>query len=101
MPTHPATANNSAGARPSSAGARLSTTSTRLTDSQISTEAKTRLSWDAAIPKNTIKVKVSHGRIKLLGELAHERQRTAALEDVTRLFGVTAILDHTTIKPKQ
>lgn len=94
MPTHPSTANNSAGARPSSAHARL-------TDSQIATEAKTRLSWDAAIPKNTIKVKVSHGRIKLLGELNHEQQRTAALEDVTRLFGVTAVLDHTTIKPAQ
>ncbi|MFM0203342.1 BON domain-containing protein [Paraburkholderia fungorum] len=106
MPTHPTTANNSAGARPSSAGARPSSararpisTSPRLTDSQIATEAETRLSWDAAIPKNTIKVKVSHGRIKLLGELNHEQQRTAALEDVTRLFGVTAVLDHTTIKP--
>ncbi|MFL9919591.1 BON domain-containing protein [Paraburkholderia fungorum] len=85
MPTHHSTAHNSASAH--------------LSDAQIATEAKTRLAWDAAIPKNAIKVKVSHGRIKLLGKLNHEQQRTAALEDVTRLFGVTAVLDHTTIKP--
>ncbi|MFL9910267.1 BON domain-containing protein [Paraburkholderia sp. RL17-337-BIB-A] len=84
MPTHHSRAHNPATAR--------------RTDSQIAAEAKTRLTWDAAIPKNAIKVKVSHGRIKLLGELNHEQQRTAALEDVTRLFGVTAVLDHTTIK---
>ncbi|MGE8331342.1 MAG: BON domain-containing protein [Paraburkholderia nemoris] len=52
------------------------------------------------MPKNAIKVKVSHGRITLLGELHREQQRTAALEDVTRLFGVTGVSDLTTIKTK-
>ncbi|CAE6728134.1 BON domain-containing protein [Paraburkholderia nemoris] len=72
--------------------------SSRLSDGQVAAEARTRLAWDAAVPKNAIKVKVSHGRITLLGELHREQQRTAALEDVTRLFGVTGVSDRTTIK---
>ena len=74
--------------------------SSRLSDGQVAAEAITRLAWDAAVPKNAIKVKVSHGRITLLGELHREQQRTAALEDVTRLFGVTGVSDLTTIKTK-
>jgi osmotically-inducible protein OsmY len=76
------------------------TPGTRLTDTQIAAEAKTRLAWDAALPKDAVKIKVSHGRITLLGVLQQDQQRTAALEDVTRLFGVTGVCDHTTIKPK-
>ncbi|KPD18770.1 transporter [Burkholderia sp. ST111] len=74
--------------------------SSRLSDGQVAAEARTRLAWDATVPKNAIKVKVSHGRITLLGELHREQQRTAALEDVTRLFGVTGVSDLTTIKTK-
>lgn len=75
-----------------------SSASTRLSDAQIATEARTRLAWDAAVPKEAIKIKVSRGRITLLGELQRERQRSAVLEDVARLFGVTGVADHTTIK---
>ena len=74
--------------------------SSRLSDGQVAAEARTRLAWDAAVPKDAIKVKVSHGRITLQGELHREQQRTAALEDVTRLFGVTGVSDLTTIKTK-
>lgn len=76
------------------------TGSTRLSDGQVAAEARMRLAWDAAVPKDAIKVKVSHGRITLLGELHREQQRAAALADVTRLFGVTGVSDHTTIKAK-
>lgn len=71
---------------------------TRNTDKQIAREAQTRLTWDAAIPKDAIKVKVSHGRITLLGELHREQQKAAALEDVSRLFGVAGVSDQTRIK---
>ncbi|MFM0045354.1 BON domain-containing protein [Paraburkholderia sediminicola] len=71
---------------------------TRLSDKQIAVEAARRLAWDAAVPPNTLQVKVSHGRITLLGILPHEQQRIAALEDVSRLFGVTGVSDHSTIK---
>ncbi|ANB75942.1 BON domain-containing protein [Paraburkholderia phytofirmans] len=83
----------------SSRSAARSNASTHLTDGQIAAEAIRRLAWDAALPPNVLHVKVLHGRISLLGELHREQQRTAALEDVSRLFGVTGISDHTTIKP--
>ncbi|MFL9997438.1 BON domain-containing protein [Burkholderia sp. GAS332] len=74
--------------------------STRLTDEQIAAEATRRLAWDAAVPPNTLHVKVSHGRITLLGVLQLDQQRAAALEDVSRLFGVTGVADLSTIKAK-
>ncbi|ASL48248.1 hypothetical protein bAD24_III12685 [Burkholderia sp. AD24] len=76
------------------------TTSPRLTDAQIAAEATRRLAWDSAVPEHAIKVKVAAGRVTLHGELQRDQQRAAALEDVTRLFGVTGVSDRTTIKPK-
>ncbi|CAB3793408.1 BON domain-containing protein [Paraburkholderia fynbosensis] len=76
----------------SSAGARLS-------DAQIAAEATRRLAWDSAVPEHSVKVRVSRGRITLHGEL-QPQQKTAALEDVARLFGVTGVLDHTVVKAK-
>lgn len=72
--------------------------STPLSDAQIAAEATRRLAWDAAVPEHAVKVDVSGGRITLRGELQREQQRTAALEDVTRLFGVTGVADRTVVK---
>lgn len=69
-------------------------------DTRIAAEAQTRLAWDAAVPKDTVKIRVSHGHITVQGELHHDQQRSAVLEDVARLFGVTGVSDHTTIKRK-
>jgi osmotically-inducible protein OsmY len=71
---------------------------TRWSDAQIAADATRRLAWDAAVPEHTVKVTVSHGRITLTGELQRDQQRTAALEDVTRLFGVTGVSDRTVVK---
>jgi osmotically-inducible protein OsmY len=71
----------------------------RLSDAQIAAEAIRRLAWDAAVPEHAVTVKVSRGRITLRGELQRE-QHQAALEDVTRLFGVTGVSDRTVVKPK-
>jgi osmotically-inducible protein OsmY len=74
--------------------------SARLSDAQIAAEATRRLAWDDEIPRNAVKVQVSRGRITLRGELLGDRQRLAALEDVTRLFGVTGVSDHTVVKTR-
>ena len=74
--------------------------SARLTDEQIAAEATRRLAWDAAVPPNALHVKVSRGRITLLGVLQLDQQRAAALEDVSRLFGVTGVSDLAIIKAK-
>lgn len=74
--------------------------STHLTDEQIAAEATKRLAWDAAVPRNAVQVKVSRGRITLLGIFPYDQQRIAALEDVARLFGVAGVSDRTRIKAK-
>lgn len=72
---------------------------TRLSDAQIAAEARRRLAWDAAVPAHAIDVEVAAGRITLRGALQNEQQRIAALEDVTRLFGVTGVTDQIVIAP--
>lgn len=73
--------------------------SARLSDAQIAAEATRRLAR-RRVPEHAVKVHVSRGRITLRGELQRDQQRTAALEDVTRLFGVTGVSDHTVVKAK-
>lgn len=85
---------------PHNRSAKHTSSSPRLTDTQIAAEATRRLAWDTAVPEHAIKVKVAAGRITLHGELQRDQQRVAALEDVTRLFGVTGVSDRTTIKAK-
>ncbi|NYH16896.1 BON domain-containing protein [Paraburkholderia bryophila] len=85
---------------PHNRSAKHTSSRPRLTDTQIAAEATRRLAWDTAVPEHAIKVKVAAGRITLHGELQRDQQRTAALEDVTRLFGVTGVSDRTTIKAK-
>ncbi|WP_233854742.1 BON domain-containing protein [Paraburkholderia sp. HD33-4] len=75
-----------------------SSDSPRLTDAQIAAEAARRLAWDSAVPPHAVRVKVARGRITLSGDLQREAQRAAMLEDVARLFGVTAIADRTVVK---
>ncbi|MFL9929541.1 BON domain-containing protein [Paraburkholderia sp. RL18-103-BIB-C] len=83
---------------PARSAGRMTDATTRLSDAQIAAEAIRRLAWDAAVPEHTIQVKVSRGRITLHGELQREQHKAAALEDVTRLFGVTGVLDRTVVK---
>jgi osmotically-inducible protein OsmY len=72
--------------------------SARLHDDQIALEVTTRLAWDAAVPPGVVKISVERGRLTLFGELARAAQRAAVLEDVSRLFGVTAVRDCLTVK---
>ncbi|CAB3787851.1 hypothetical protein LMG28614_02591 [Paraburkholderia ultramafica] len=90
----------SARRKPASAGRATGTAATRLSDAQIAAEATRRLAWDAAVPEHTVKVTVARGRVTLLGELQRDQQRSAALEDVTRLFGVTGVSDRIVVKAK-
>ncbi|MGF6606437.1 osmotically-inducible protein OsmY [Paraburkholderia sp. WSM4175] len=76
----------------------ISSESARLTDAQIAAEAARRLAWDSAVPPRAVRVKVARGRITLSGELQREAQRAAMLEDVTRLFGVTSVVDRTVVR---
>jgi osmotically-inducible protein OsmY len=70
----------------------------KLRDDQIAAEALTRLAWDTWVPQDAIKVKVEHGWVTLIGQVDRNEQKAAALEDVSRLFGVAGVSDHMTVK---
>lgn len=70
----------------------------RLSDATIAAEATRRLAWDAAVPARTVEVDVHDGRVTLYGELERLAQKLAALEDVTRLFGVSGVCDRLVVK---
>lgn len=97
---HPHPARQKATPRPTPVASiiRDDPNATRLSDAQIAADATRRLAWDAAVPEHSVKVKVLHGRITLTGEVQREQQRIAALDDVTRLFGVTGVSDRTVVR---
>lgn len=66
-------------------------------DDQIAAEVLTRLAWDSWVPRDALKVKVEQGWVTLIGQLDRDRQKAAALEDVSRLFGVAGVTDLTTL----
>jgi osmotically-inducible protein OsmY len=66
-------------------------------DDQLAAEVLRRLAWDAWLPKDMFKVKIERGHVTLLGQVDRDEQRSAALEDVTRLFGVTGVSDQITV----
>lgn len=67
-------------------------------DERLAADVKNRLAWDAWVPKDAVQVHVKDGWVTLQGELAHERDKTAAMEDVSRLFGINGVKDRTTVK---
>jgi osmotically-inducible protein OsmY len=72
--------------------------SRRMRDDQIAAEVLTRLAWDGRVPPGAIQVQIEQGWVTLLGELERGEQKAAALESVSRLFGVAGVTDLTTIR---
>lgn len=72
--------------------------SAKLHDDQIAAHALARLAWDAWVPQGALKVKVERGWVTLIGQVDRNEQRAAALEDVSRLFGVAGVSDSMTVK---
>lgn len=73
---------------------------TKRGDPELAAAAVDRLSWDAALPVDAVKVSVEAGWITLTGELDWNYQRHAAEEDLRRLAGVTGLTNEITIAPK-
>jgi osmotically-inducible protein OsmY len=72
----------------------------KRTDEEIAVAALDRLTWDASVPSDAVKVKVEKGRITLTGQVDWQYQRQAAEEDVRGLYGVVGASNQITIKPK-
>jgi osmotically-inducible protein OsmY len=69
------------------------------TDEDIARLAQTVLGWNAAIPKDSVKVMVENGWVTLRGELGWNYQREIAEKVVRELIGVKGVTDQIDLKP--
>lgn len=69
-------------------------------DEDIARTAAAVLNWNPSIPKDRIKIQVSHGWITLEGEVDWHYQRSAAELAVEALMGVKGVVDQVTVKAK-
>ena len=72
---------------------------TKQTDDEIAKRAVNMLAWNAAVPRDTVHVKVQKGWVTLTGELNWNYQREAAENAVRKLSGVTGVINNITLKP--
>ncbi len=68
-------------------------------DEDIARMVQSLLSWNTAIPKDTIKVMVEKGWVTLSGEVGWNYQREIAHKAVAGLAGVNGITDQITLIP--
>ena len=72
---------------------------TKQSDDEIAKRAVNMLAWNAAVPRDTVHVKVQKGWVTLTGELNWNYQREAAENAVRKLSGVTGVINNITLKP--
>lgn len=69
------------------------------TDEDIARSAQTVLGWNAALPKDSVKVMVENGWVTLRGELGWNFQREIAEKAVSELIGVKGVTNQIDLKP--
>jgi len=69
-------------------------------DDDIARAAIERLSWDATLPKDAVKVVVRDGWLTLSGEVGWRFEHDAAAREVRRLWGVVGVSNHITLKAR-
>ena len=81
--------------------------STQRTDADIAAAARQALEWDAAIPRDAVKVTAGKGWVTLEGEVEWQYQKEDAERVVRRLTGVRGVTNlirvrpHTTPNPQE
>jgi len=68
-------------------------------DEDIARAAQTALGWNAAIPRDSVKVMVENGWVTLRGDLGWNFQREIARKVVSELIGVIGVSDQIHLKP--
>ena len=68
-------------------------------DEEIAKAALQRLSWDASVPSDAIKVRVEKGQVTLNGNVNWHYQKEAAEHAIRYLNGVVSVFNHINIEP--
>ncbi len=71
------------------------------TDEDIARAALNVLVWNAVVPKDAIKVKVTKGFVTLSGAVEWSFQKHNAEREVTRLIGVRGVINDVEVKPSR
>ena len=69
-------------------------------DARLAQSVVNALKWSATVPADRIKVSVTHGWVKLEGEVEWQYQKTAAYNIVHNLLGVMGVTNSIMIKPR-
>jgi len=69
-------------------------------DDDIARQARDIISWDLAVPKNRVNIKVENGWVTLRGDVDWRFQQQAAEADIRNLFGVMGVSNAIDIRPK-
>ena len=76
---------------------RLST-ETKRSDEDIAAAAVNRISWNAMVPADAVKIKVEKGWVTLTGSVSEHFQKISAEMDIRGLYGVTGLSNQIAIK---
>jgi osmotically-inducible protein OsmY len=71
------------------------------TDEDIARAALNILAWNAVVPKDAIKVKVTKGFVTLSGAVEWSFQKHNAEREVSRLIGVKGVINDVEVKPSR
>jgi osmotically-inducible protein OsmY len=69
-------------------------------DNDIASEILNAYKWNIEVPNDKIKIKVENGFITLEGDVSWNFQKNAARDAVSKLAGVTGVLNNILIKPE-
>jgi osmotically-inducible protein OsmY len=72
----------------------------KVADDQIAERALNMLAWDAAVPQDSVRIKVQNGWVTLEGEVNWQYQRVAAETDMRKLSSVVGVSNNITIKSR-
>ncbi len=72
----------------------------QCSDDEIAADVLNRISWNASIPKDTVKVQVEKGYVTLTGEVDWHFEAELAGSAVQSLMGVTGVGNQISIKPR-
>lgn len=70
----------------------------RRSDIDIATAIRTRFTWDASLADQELRIHVADGMVTLSGRVDDGWQRTAAVDHVTPITGVTALDNAVTLR---
>jgi osmotically-inducible protein OsmY len=72
----------------------------KVADDQIAERALNLLAWDAAVPEDSVRIKVQNGWVTLEGEVNWQYQRAAAETDMRKLSSVIGVNNNIVIKTR-